>query len=73
MYSTHPVVENKTPNAIIAAGTVIFIGSVLLHHNHPNEVADKIVVIRTQEDAEGVAEEDEEVVVEDHNSQLEPL
>ena len=50
------------PNAIIAEGMVIFIGSVLLHHDPLNEVADKIVVVGTQEDAEEVAEEDEEVV-----------
>ena len=60
------------PNAIIAAGMVISIGSVLLHHDPRNEEADKIVVVGTQEDAEEVDEEDVEVVEEDH-SQLEPL
>ena len=61
------------PNAIIAAGMVISIGSVLLHHDHRKEVADKIVVVGTQEDVEEVAEEDVGVVEEDHHSQLEPL
>ena len=60
------------PNAIIAAGMVIFIGSVLLHHDLLKEVVDKIVVVGTQENTEEVAEEDVEVVEEDH-SQLEPL
>ena len=72
MHNIPPVVESKMPNAIIAAGMVISIGSVLLHHDHRKEVADKIVVVGTQEDAEDVAEEDTEVVEEDH-SQLEPL
>ena len=68
----HPVVESKMPNATIAAGMVISIGSVLLHHDPLKDVADKIVVVGTREDAEEVAEEDVEVVEEDH-SQLEPL
>ena len=73
MYSIHPVVENKMPNAIIAAGMVISIGSVLLHHDPLKEVADKIVTVGTQEDVEEVAKEDVGVVEEDHHSQLEPL
>ena len=72
-YSTHPMVESKMPNATIAAGMVISIGSVLLHHDHRKEVADKTVVVGTQEDVEEVAEEDVGVVEEDHHSQLEPL
>ena len=60
------------PSAIIAVGMVISIGSVLLHHDPRKEVADKVVVVGIQEDAEEVIEEDVEVVEEDH-SQLEPL
>ena len=60
------------PNATIAAGMVISIGSVLLHHDPRNEVEDKVVVIGIREDVEEVVEEDVEVVEEDH-SQLEPL
>ena len=60
------------PNATIAAGMVISIGSVLLHHDPRKEVVDKIVVAGIQEDGEEVHEEDVEVVEEDH-SQLEPL
>ena len=71
-YSMHPVVESKMPNATIAAGMVISIGSVLLHHDPCKEVEDKVVVIGIREDAEAVNEEDAKVVEEDH-SQLEPL
>ena len=73
MHRINPVVENKMPNAIIAVGMVIFTGNALLHHDPPKEVADRIVVIGTPENLEKVAEEDAEVVEEDHNSQLEPL
>ena len=52
------------PNATIAVGMVISIGSVLLHHDPCKEVADKVVVVGTKEDAE---------VVEEDHSQLEPL
>ena len=65
----HLVVENKMPNAIIAAGMVISIGSVLLHHDPRKEVANKIMVIGTQEDVKEVVEEDTGVVEEDHSSQ----
>ena len=51
---------------------VISIGSILLHHDPRKEVADKVVVVGIQDDAEEVNEEDAEVVEEDH-SQLEPL
>ena len=60
------------PNATIAAGMVISIGSVLLHHDPRKEVADQVVVVGIQEDTEEVDEADVEVVEEDH-SQLEPL
>ena len=73
MYNIHLVVENKMPNAIIAAGMVISIGSVLLHHDPLKEVADKIVVVGTQKDVEEVTEEDTGVVEVDHHSQLEPF
>ena len=73
MHRINPVVENKMPNAIIAVGMVLFTGNVLLHQDPPKEVADKIVPVGTSENAEEVAEEDVEVVKEDHNSQLEPL
>ena len=72
MYNINPVEENKIPNATIIAGIVIFTGNVLLHHDPLREVADRIVVVGTPEDAEEVAEEDAEVVEEDH-SQLELL
>ena len=68
MCSPHQVEENKMPNAIIAAGTVISIGNVLQHHDPHREVEEQVVVVGIRE---GV-EEDEEVVEEDH-SQLEPL
>ena len=73
MDNRHPVVKSNMPNAIIAAGMVISIGSVLLHHDPRNEEADKIVVAGIQEDVEEIAEEDVGVVEEDHHSQLEPL
>ena len=60
------------PNATIAAGMVISIGSVLLHHDPRKEVEDRVVVVGIREDVEEVVEEDVEVVEEDH-SQLEPL
>ena len=60
------------PNATIAAGMVISIGSVLLHHDPHKEVEDKVVVVGIREDVEEVIEEGVEVVEEDH-SQLEPL
>ena len=69
MHSISPVVENKMPNAIIATGMVIFIGNVLLHHDPPREVVDRIMVIGTQEDVKEVVEEDTGVVEEDHSSQ----
>ena len=65
--------KTRMPNAIIAAGMVIS------YWECPSApriistmVADKIVVVGTQEDAEEAVEEDAEVVEEDH-SQLEPL
>ena len=61
------------PNAIIATGMDTFSGNVRLHHVLVNKVEDRIVVDGILEDAEVDAEEDEEVVVEDHSSQLEPL
>ena len=62
------------PNAIIVAGMDTFTVNVRLHHNCPSEVEDKIVVDGIPEDVEVDEEGDkEEVVVEDHNSQLEPL
>ena len=67
------MVENKMPNAIIVAGMVISIGSVLLHHDPCKEVADKLVVVGTQEDIEEVVEEDAGVAEEDHSSQKGPL
>ena len=45
MCSPHQVEENKMPNAIIAAGTVISIGNVLQHHDPHREVEDKVVVV----------------------------
>ena len=72
MYNIPPVVESKMPNATIAAGMVISIGSVLLHHDPHKEVEDKVVVLGIREDVEEVVEEDVEVVEEDH-SHLEPL
>ena len=68
----HPVVASKMPNTTIAAGMVISIGSILLHHDPRKEVEDKAVVVGIWEDVEEVVEEDREVVEEDH-SQLEPL
>ena len=64
-----PVEERDMPNAIIAAGMDTFSGNVHLHHVPVNKVENRIVVDGILEDAE----EDEEVVVEDHSSQLEPL
>ena len=60
-----PVEEREMLNAIIAAGMDTFSGNVHLHHVPVNKVEDRIVV-------DGILEE-EEVVVEDHSSQLEPL
>ena len=58
-YSINPVVvENKMPNAVIAAGMVISIGSVLLHDDPRKEVEDKVVVVGIREDVEEVVEED---------------
>ena len=61
------------PNAIIVAGMDTFSGNVHLHHVPVSKVEGRIVVDGTPEDAEVDAEEDKEVVVEDHSSQLEPL
>ena len=61
------------PNDIIAAGIDTFFGNVHLHHVLVNKVENRIVVDGILEDAEVDAEEDEEVVVEGHSSQLEPL
>ena len=68
-----PVEENIMPNATIAASMDIFSGNVHLHHVPVNKVGGRIVVDGTLEDVELDAEEDKEVVVEDHNSQLEPI
>ena len=68
MHRINLVVENKMPNAIIAVGVVIFTGNVLLHHDPLREVADRTVVVGTPEDAKEVAEEDTEVVKEDHHN-----
>ena len=57
------------PNAIIAAGMGTFFRNVRLHHVLVSKVEGRIVVDGTP----GDVEEDEEVVVEDHNNQLEPL
>ena len=56
------------PNAIIVMGMVIFLGNVLLHHDPPREVVDRIVVIGIPKDVEEVTEEDVEVAEEDHNN-----
>ena len=57
-YNINPVVvESKMPNATIAAGMVISIESVLLHHDLRKAVEDKVVVNGIQEDVE-VVEED---------------
>ena len=61
------------PNVIIAAGMDTFSGNVHLHHVPVNKVENRIVVDGILEDAEVGAEEDEEVVVEDHSGQLELL
>ena len=66
-HSIHPVGESKMPNATIAAGMVISIGSVLLHHDPHKEVEDKVVVVGIREDVEEVIEEGVEVVEEDHS------
>ena len=68
-----PVEEREMPNAIIAVGMDTFSGNVHLHHVPVNKVESRIVVDGILEDAEVDGEEDEEVVVEDHSSQLEPL
>ena len=62
------VEEREMPNAIIAAGMDTFSGNVHLHHVPVNKVEGRIVVDGILEDAEVDAEEDEEVVVEDHSS-----
>ena len=67
-----PVEVNIIPNAIIAKGMDISIGSVHLHHDPQTEVVIRIVAAGIPEDAEEADEEDAEVVEEDH-SQLEPL
>ena len=55
----HQLLEEKpTPNAIIAAGTAIIIGSVPLHCRHPKEVEDEVVVNNTIEDDVVGQEED---------------
>ena len=76
LYSLRPltlVEENVMPNAIIAVGMDTFSGNVRLHHVSVSKVEGRIVVDGTFEGVEVDAEEDEEVVVEDHNSQLELL
>ena len=73
MYNIPPVVASKMPNATIAAGMDTFSGNVHLHHVPVNKVESRIVVDGILEDAEVHTEEDEEVVVEDHSSQLESL
>ena len=60
------------PNAIIVAGTVISIGNVLQHHDPHREVEEQVLVVGICEGIEEVVKDDEEVVEEDH-SQLEPL
>ena len=60
------------PNATIAKGMDISIGSVHLHHDPQIEVVIKIVAAGIPENDEEVDEEDAEVVEEDH-SQLELL
>ena len=60
------------PNAIIAKGMDISIGSVHLYHDPQIEVVIKIVAAGIPENNKEVDEEDAEVVEEDH-SQLEPL
>ena len=72
LFSLHhriPVEEREMPNAIIAVGMDAFSGNVHLHHVPVNRVEGRIVVDVILEDAE----EDEEVVVQDHRSQWEPL
>ena len=61
------------PNAIIAAGMDTFSGNDCLHHVPVSKVESRIVVDGILEDAKVDVEEDEEVVVEDHSSQLESL
>ena len=71
LFSRHhriPVEEREMPNAIIAAGMDTFSGNVHLHHVPVSKVEGRIVVDGTPEDAEVDAEEDKEVVVEDHNN-----
>ena len=57
------------PNAIIVVVLDIFMGNAHQHHDHHSEVEDRIVVDgipgAIEEDVEG---DNEEVVVEDHNS-----
>ena len=67
------VEENTMPNAIIATGMDTFSGNVHLHHVPASKVEGRIVVDGTPEDTEVDTEEGKEVVVEDHNSQLELL
>ena len=64
-----PMEENVMPNAIIAMGMDTFSRNVRLHHVPVSKVEGRIVVDGTPDNAK----EDEEVVVEDHNNQLEPL
>ena len=68
-----PVEENVMPNAIITGGMDTLSRNVRMHHVPVSSVENRIMVDGTPMNAEVDAEEDEEMVVEDHNSQSELL